>query len=980
LPSPDRIPDEQLLDAAYLPAAPGLDPAVVLYGPVDLAPGAWRRAETALDIPDSARRLSIPMGDPETPRFTATRALAVHEAIPFLAQLATKNVRQSVRAWALASLVAQRLHEGVMPPRGTESTDAALGKLAAALPPAAHAALVELAEGDEELGGIATAPGTELRFGQLTATEALNGFLDVAQHLYALGFTGRELPTRRPSSRSLSRISLRLIEPMRREAPWGMEVDLNADAGEDTLQKVLDQAAGVFAAIGRWSMNAPAERVELTADEASALILQVPTLRELGATVQLPESLTRGLDDSVSASLRFRDARAGGGGKGSGGGTPASQRRFRLADLVGYDLSVALGGQQVSPAELRKLAADARGLVHVGTSWVALTEHTREQLEQLARTVESRDANMANSAALAASLSGTAVLPGGIEATVEAVDAEELRRALNYLREPGNFEAVDPDTRVYTGELRPYQLAGLRWLAGMDSLPLGAVLADDMGLGKTVQVIALLTELKARAEAAAAEGVAPTEPAADGVDPAREPDVLPGDKVRARRGGAAPEDDAEPPPMRALIVCPTSLIGNWQRELERFAPGLTVHVHHGPTRRTRASQLQGEEVVVTSYGLIARDRDMLSALGWDIAIFDEAQSVKTADTEQARAARLLRARSRVALTGTPMENRLLELWAILDLVNPGLLGRAAEFNRRYAAPIERGGDDEAAARLRAITRPFLLRRVKHDPAIVPDLPEKQEHTVWCTLTPEQAALYKATADAALAEVKEREGIGRRGAVLALLTRLKQICNHPAQATGETDGELAGRSGKLDRLTAMLEEVVDEGDRALVFTQYAQMGERLQRHLSETLDADILYLHGGVPRAQREELIAKFQEADEEGKPPRPMIFILSLKAGGLGLNLMNAAHVFHFDRWWNPAVEDQATDRTHRIGQTRNIQVHKLVCAGTLEERIASIIEDKRALAGRVIEVSGTGEGWVTELTNDELEELVSLSAGAVVE
>jgi SNF2 family DNA or RNA helicase len=279
----------------------------------------------------------------------------------------------------------------------------------------------------------------------------------------------------------------------------------------------------------------------------------------------------------------------------------------------------------------------------------------------------------------------------------------------------------------------------------------------------------------------------------------------------------------------------------------------------------------------------------------------------------------------------------------------------------------------------------MLRRVKHDPEIVPDLPEKQERTIACTLTPEQAALYQATAETAMADVRNRDGIGRRGAVLALLTRLKQICNHPMQVLGHAAGDvddagdpriIAGRSGKLDRLEAMLSEVVAEGDHALVFTQYAQMGHLLAAHLPDALDCEVLYLHGGVPRLKREELVARFQSESE-----KPMVFVLSLKAGGLGLNLMNAAHVFHYDRWWNPAVEDQATDRTHRIGQTRGIQVHKLVCAGTLEERIAQIIDDKRTLAGRIIETSGaTGEGWITELDDDALAALVTLGSEALAD
>jgi SNF2 family DNA or RNA helicase len=582
--------------------------------------------------------------------------------------------------------------------------------------------------------------------------------------------------------------------------------------------------------------------------------------------------------------------------------------------------------------------------VQLGGEWLKLDDTSREQLERLARAVEATDSHMANSSALAAALGGETVLPGGLKVEVERVDEAALARAVEFLRNPGVFDDVEAPAG-FTGELRPYQQKGLTWLAGMASLPLGAVLADDMGLGKTVQMIALLMHIR---------------------------------KERQDAG----EDTG-----RVLVSCPTSLIGNWQRELERFAPELKVHIHHGPMREARASQLDGHDVVVTSYGHVARDRQMLAGIDWSMLIFDEAQSVKNPDTEQARAVRLLRAPVRVALTGTPMENRLLELWSILDLVNPGLLGTASAFTKRFAAPIERAGDEQAAANLRALSRPFMLRRVKHDPEIVPDLPEKQERTVACTLTPEQAALYQATADAAMQEVRRRDGIGRRGAVLALLTRLKQICNHPMQALGHGAGDsdaagepyvISGRSGKLDRMEAMLGEIVAEGDRALVFTQYAQMGHLLAAHLPDVLGCKVLYLHGGVPRTKREELVQEFQSDENPGEP---MVFVLSLKAGGLGLNLMNAAHVFHFDRWWNPAVEDQATDRTHRIGQTRGIQVHKLVCAGTLEERNAQIIDDKRALAGKIIDTQGaSGEGWITELDDDALAELVALGKDAMAE
>jgi superfamily II DNA or RNA helicase len=937
------VPDTQLLDAAFLPPAPGLEPAIVLYAPTELSPGAWRRAEEALEIPDLARRLTLPMGDPETPRFTQTRALSVGEAIPFLINLAQADTRPSVKAWVLAAHIARRIHEAAMLPRGNEKTDQILERIAGGMPPSSHAVLVEIQGADDPLAMLGPQQDGPL-FGRIDARVALEQFLDVAQHAYALGTAQQRTPVKRGQSRALAGLAIQLQIPRGRDGRWHARLRIDQELDQAKARQVVDEAGAIWTPLNRVVLTAWQEPLELSVDEASALIMAAPDLMATGAGVELPEELTLSMERQVKARIRFRDgddAPAAATPRRRTPGTSAGPR-FRLEELVAYDIDVALGGQDVDAEEIRKIARQAGALVQLGGEWVQLDDTSREQLERLARAVEATDSHMANSAALSAALGGEAVLPGGIRAEVERVDEASLARAVEFLRNPAVFEDVEAP-EGFTGELRPYQQKGLTWLAGMASLPLGAVLADDMGLGKTVQMIALLMH------------------------------------IRNERKAAGEETG------RVLVSCPTSLIGNWQRELERFAPELKVHVHHGPMREARASQLDGHDVVVTSYGLVARDRQMLAGIDWSVLIFDEAQSVKNPDTEQARAVRLLRAPVRVALTGTPMENRLLELWSILDLVNPGLLGTASAFTKRFAAPIERAGDEQAAANLRALSRPFMLRRVKHDPEIVPDLPEKQERTVACTLTPEQAALYQATADAAMQEVRRRDGIGRRGAVLALLTRLKQICNHPMQAMGHGAGDsdaagepyvITGRSGKLDRMEAMLGEIVAEGDRALVFTQYAQMGHLLAAHLPDVLGCKVLYLHGGVPRTKREELVQEFQNDGDE-----PMVFVLSLKAGGLGLNLMNAAHVFHFDRWWNPAVEDQATDRTHRIGQTRGIQVHKLVCAGTLEERIAQIIDDKRALAGKIIDTQGaSGEGWITELDDDALAELVALGKDAIAE
>jgi SNF2 family DNA or RNA helicase len=423
-------------------------------------------------------------------------------------------------------------------------------------------------------------------------------------------------------------------------------------------------------------------------------------------------------------------------------------------------------------------------------------------------------------------------------------------------------------------------------------------------------------------------------------------------------------------PRPSLIVCPTSVVGNWERELARFAPTLPVVRHHGTGRARSRDALEGtpQAVVVTTYGMLRRDRALLGEIDWAVAVLDEAQNVKNPSSQQAQAARAVTASHRFALTGTPVENRLAELWSILEFCLPGYLGPLEAFRRRFAVPIERYRDDEAADRLRRLVRPFILRRLKSDPAVAADLPAKQEMSVVCTLTKEQATLYRAAVEETMAKIERSEGIERRGLILVLLTALKQICNHPAQYLHEP-GPLPGRSGKLARLTEMLDETLASGDRALVFTQFRQMGDRLVTHLEDVLGIEPLFLHGGVPRLARDEMVRRFQE-----EPRAPGVFVLSLRAGGTGLNLTRATRVFHFDRWWNPAVEDQATDRAYRIGQTRPVQVHRLLTRGTIEEKVAELLTRKRALADAVL---GRGEAALTELNDDELRDLVTLRPGA---
>jgi hypothetical protein len=719
------------------------------------------------------------------------------------------------------------------------------------------------------------------------------------------------------------------------EAAWRLEFILQSTT-DPSLQVGAEQVWSAPAGLRRW-IDRPQELLLGELGRASSVY------PDLGAALRAPEP--SGWDLDVDAAHRFLttgaalldtagfrvqlpawwDRKHRLGLVASGQSTPADaavvpggMHREALAD---FRWSLAVGEDVLDEAEIAELVAAKAPLVRLRGQWIAVDpDRLRRGLEFLRRpraTVTAADV-----LALAAAHGDDLDLPlplVDVQVTgwVGDVLAGTADRTLRPVQPPATF----------TAQLRPYQRRGLSWLAFLSGLGLGACLADDMGLGKTIQLLAL-----------------------EATD-------------RAAPGTAGP----------TLLLCPMSLVGNWQREASRFAPGLRVYAHHGPGRlhgEELTAELAGVDLVITTYGTAVRDVEEVAAHEWHRLALDEAQAIKNSQATASRTVRRLTARHRIALTGTPLENRLSELWSIMDVLNPGLLGSAEKFRSRFAIPVERHGDDEAAQLLRRITRPYLLRRVKTDPTIIDDLPEKIEIVQDYRLTPEQASLYQTVVDDMMEKIEGSEGIERRGRVLAAMAKLKQVCNHPAQLLH--DGSPVGnRSGKVTRLEEILTEILAEGDKVLCFTQFTEFGEMLVPHLSARFDQEVLFLHGGVTRRRRDEMVARFQSADG------PAVFLLSLKAGGTGLNLTAANHVVHLDRWWNPAVENQATDRAFRIGQRRTVQVRKFCCAGTLEERIDAMIQKKRALADLVV---GDGEGWLTELSTAELRQLFTLGAEAVGE
>lgn len=715
----------------------------------------------------------------------------------------------------------------------------------------------------------------------------------------------------------------------------------------EALLEALGRAARLFAPIGAALALATPTEVQLDPAAAWTFFAEgAAALSAAGFAVMLPAALTASGQRRMRARMRIS-----GGGRSAAGVVDGGGTSLHMDEMFDVDWEAALGDETLTPAELAALARQKAPLVQHRGAWIIVDPLELAALQARVaagpRKVTAQEAlRLALAAADATSATTDASAAPAPQVSVHGSAAtliEQLRTAADQV------VAVPSGLRA---TLRPYQLRGLAWLRTLANLGLGGCLADDMGLGKTVQLLALMLALR--------------EPA----QPASSP---------AKRKRSGPNAAIAKP---ILLIVPTSVVGNWQAEAARFAPDLTVVPHYGPGRCGSATALQtlqqqrGPLLLLTTYGMVRRDIEWLADVDFALIVLDEAQNIKNANSAIAEAVRRLRAPRRFALTGTPVENRLAELWSILDFANPGLLGPLAQFRHDFALPIERHGNQEVAARLRRMIAPFVLRRLKSDPAIISDLPGKLENKVACSLTREQASLYQAVVDEEMRRIEAADGMARRGRVLALLSFLKQICNHPAQYLGEARAaaaqtEVTGRSGKLDRLVAMLDEALASGDKALVFTQFHEMGELLTSHIARTLGIEVLFLHGATSQTARTQMVQRFQDP----APRSPRVFVLSVKAGGTGLNLTAANHVFHFDRWWNPAVEDQATDRAYRIGQRKVVAVHKLVCAGTIEDKIDAMLRDKKALADRVV---GAGEQWITELSSTELRSLFALAPDVV--
>ncbi len=781
--------------------------------------------------------------------------------------------------------------------------------------------------------------------GQLGLDEEETERLEVATHHWRETVAGRV---------AAARACLELAAPAESEELWGLGFSLQAEAdpslklsaaevwalgdrdihlGEiavpqpgQLLLEGLGRALTVFEPLERGLDSATPEAMQLTPAEAFVLVRTAAAqLRDVGVGVLLPPSLSGGLASRLGLAITAE--------------LPTKSRGFTLGESLDWSWELMIGGVTLTLRDLERLQAKRSPLVQHKGAWIEL------------RPSDLRNAERFCAADPGLSLDDALRLTAADGDTLMRLPVHQFNagpRLQAVLEQYHQQKAPDPLPAPpgFAGQLRPYQERGLGWLAFLHRFDQGACLADDMGLGKTIQLLAFLQHLKA-------------------------------------------EEELKRP---VLLVAPTSVLTNWKREAHGFTPDLQVREHYGPRRPATEvalkKALKDVDLVLTSYGLLQRDSELLETIDWQGVVIDEAQAIKNPSAKQSMAARDLgrpgkSGRFRIALTGTPVENRVSELWALMDFLNPRVLGDEPFFRQRYRLPIERYGDMASLRDLKSRVGPFILRRLKTDKSIISDLPEKVELREWVGLAPEQKKLYNKTVEESLDAIA-RSPLGKKhGQVLALLTKLKQICNHPALALKEgaeaaismggasaagdnTSGNFASRSAKVQRLEEILEEVIEAGDRALLFTQFAEWGHLLKAHLERKWRAEVPFLHGGSSKTERQAMVDRFQD-----DPRGPQLFLLSLKAGGVGLNLTRASHVFHIDRWWNPAVENQATDRAYRIGQTNRVLVHKFITSGSVEERIDRMIQEKSRLAADIV---GSGEDWLGGLDMGQLKDLVALS------